>query len=155
MAMLLGLAHPLYARAADTTIEGVTVTGADITQLVTALHTALKPNDSTIPILVSLKTAGEMPAYDPSWHYGGIQQRNGTKTMVVWLNSDLKGAEQQNAILASFLLAITDGGYGGAAFKRLYDIYAARDAQLPANAADPFLNRHKYAAALVDMFRTR
>jgi len=34
---------PLPARADATQIEGVTVTNADLTQLLTALHTALKP----------------------------------------------------------------------------------------------------------------
>ena len=46
------------ARADSTQIEGVTITSGDITQLLTALNTALKPNDSTIPLIVVLKPAG-------------------------------------------------------------------------------------------------
>ncbi|HEV3090554.1 MAG TPA: hypothetical protein VGX91_03820 [Candidatus Cybelea sp.] len=149
---LLVIAFPLPIRADGTQIEGVTITAADITQLLTALHKALKPNDSTIPIMVSLKSSSEMPAYDPQWHYAGIQeQSNGVKAMSVWIDSGLKGTDQQNAIEASFLLALTDGGYGGKAFKQLYDIYAAKDAQLPPSSPDPALNRQKYAAALVNM----
>ena len=144
---------PLPARADATQIEGVTVTNGDVTQLLTALHTALKPNDSTIPVIVSLKAPTEMPSYDPQWHYVGIQQQqnNGVKAMVVWFNSGLKGADLQAAIVSAFLLALADGGYGGTAFKQLYDIYAAKDGQLPPNAPDPYLNRHKFAAALAKM----
>jgi hypothetical protein len=147
---------PLPAHADVTQIEGVTVTNADITQLLTALHTALKPNDSTIPIIVSLKAPSEMPSYDPQWHYVGMQkeQNSGVNAMIVWVNSDLKGADQQNAIASSFLLALTDGGYGGTAFKQLYDIYAGKDAQLPSTAPDPFLNRHKFAEALAKMVQS-
>ena len=71
--------------------------------------------------------------------------------MYVWANADLKGTDQVKAIEAAFLLALTDGGYGGKAFKQLYDIYAAKDAQLPSDAPNPFLNRQKFAAALVTM----
>ena len=32
-----------------------------------------------VPIIVSLKSPGEMPSYDPQWHYAGIQQSGGAK----------------------------------------------------------------------------
>jgi hypothetical protein len=51
----------------------------------------------------------------------------------------------------TILLALADGGYGGAAFKQLYDIEAAKDAQLPADASDPYRNRHQLAAQLVKL----
>ncbi|HET6276715.1 MAG TPA: hypothetical protein VFE16_12365 [Candidatus Cybelea sp.] len=146
---------PMPAHADATQIEGVTVTSADITQLLTALHTALKPNDSTIPVIVSLKASSGMPSYDPQWHYVGIQeQSSGVKAMIIWINADLKGTDLQNTIASSFLLALADGGYGGTAFKQLYDIYAAKDAELPPNAPDPYLNRHKFAAALAKMVQS-
>ena len=69
--------------------------------------------------------------------------------MLLWINQELKGDALRTALESGTLLAIIDGGYAGAAFKQLYDIYAARDAQLPPNAPDPYLNRHKFAAALV------
>lgn len=144
------------ARAAGIQIEGVTVTSADITQLLKAFQTAVKPDDSTIPIIISLKAPSEMPPYDPQWHYVGIEERQngGVKAMIVWFSSDLKGADLQNAIFSSFPLALADGGYGGTAFKQLYDIYAAKDAQLPPNAPDPYLNRHRFAAALAKMLQS-
>ena len=147
---------PLAAHADGTQIEGVMVTNADITRLLTALHTALTPNDSTIPIIVSLKATKDMPSYDPQWHYVGMQKQpnSGVNAMIVWISSDLKGADQQNASASSFLLALADGGYGGTAFKQLYDIYAAKDAQLPATAPDLFLNRQKFAAALAKVVQS-
>jgi hypothetical protein len=155
IAIAAALARPsVPARADSTQIEGVTITSGDITQLLTALNTALKPHDSTIPLIVVLKPASEMPAYDSQCHYAGIrEQRPGVQAMYVWANADLKGADQVKAIEAAFLLALSDGGYGGKAFKQLYDIYAAKDAQLPSDATDPFLNHQKFAAALVDMMR--
>lgn len=152
------LSRPLSAQtpppspnpAASVHIEGVTVTSQDIAQLYAAFKLALKPNDKTIPIVVVLKPAGDMPAYDKDWHYDGMRAtKNGTKTMYAWINQSLTGIAMQNAIAAATLLAITDGGYAGAAFKQLYDIYAAEDAQLPPSAPDPYLNRHRFADALV------
>jgi hypothetical protein len=153
IALAAALGHPSVSAWADSTlIEGVTITSGDITQLLRALDTALDPNDRTIPLIVVLKSAGDMPAYDKESHYAGIkEQKPGVQAMYVWINADLKGADQQKAIEAAFLLALTDGGYGGRAFKQLYDICAAKDAQLPSDAADPFLNRQKFVAALVNM----
>ena len=133
-------------------IEGVTITAQDITQLLNSLHTALSPDDKTIHLVVSLKKTGEMPTYDRRWHYAGMTQvGNGTPTLSVWINSDLAGSAQENAIASAFMIALTDGGYGGPSFKKLYDFYASKDAQLPADATDPYLNRHRFADALAKM----
>jgi hypothetical protein len=146
---VLVLGMPTVASATE--IDGVNVTSADVSQLLAALHTALKPNDSTIPIVVTLKSSGQMPSYAKQWYYAGIREKPGARTMNVWINSDLKDANQQQAITASFLLALADGGYGGQTFKQLYDASAAKDAQLPPDAANPFLNRQALAAKLVDL----
>jgi len=132
-------------------IEGVTLTANDMERLFAALDLALKPNDTTIPIFVAMKKATEMPSYDQRYHYVGIvQDAKGARQLHVWINGDLSGTDSENAIAAVFMLAIADGGYAGPAFKNLYDIFAKKDAQLPASAPDPFLNRHRFAAALVD-----
>lgn len=51
------------ASTSATEVDGVDVSSADITQLLTAMHIALKPNDSTIPVVVDVKPATDMPAY--------------------------------------------------------------------------------------------
>ena len=131
-------------------IEGVTLTAKDMAQLFAALHQALQPNDTTIPIYVSVKKPAEMPIYDQQSHYAGMEKDgNGSPKFQVWLNGAVSGKEMQDAISRAFVLAITDGGYAGPAFKKLYDTFAQQDAQLPANAPDPFLNRHRFAAALL------
>jgi len=153
IAVVIGLPAP--ARADSIQIEGVTVTNADISQLFKAFHTALQPNDKTIPLVVSMKSPSEMPAYDQQWHYAGIRNENlGAPTMQVWVSDKLTGTDLQNALVAAFSLALTDGGYGGRAFKQLYDIFAAKDAQLPSNAPDPFINRQQFAAALVHLMQS-
>jgi hypothetical protein len=142
------------AAAADVQIDGVTVTSADVMTLLTALHTALNPKDTTIPIVVSLKPASDMPSYDPAWHYSGIAaSQAGPKTLSVWFNRDLKGPALETAIAQAFLLALTDGGFGGATFKEIYDAAAAKDAQLPATATDPYLNRHQLAVELTKLLQ--
>jgi hypothetical protein len=143
--------YPKALAASDgVQIDGVTVTAQDLHQLFAALHSAMQPNDMTVPILVSLKKTAEMPSYDQQYHYAGIgQDAKGARVLHVWINSDLNATDQENAIAAGFMLAITDGGYAGTAFKSLYDVFAKKDAQLSANAPDPFLNRHRFAAALV------
>jgi hypothetical protein len=149
-------ASPTPAPAASPTttpasiqIQGVTVTMADIAQLVAAVHQALQPNEMTVPIIIEAKSSTEMPSYDPVAHYVGIQDQAGKKVMVVWLNSTDKADTFRDAKAGAFALAITDGGYAGPAFKQLYDVYAEQDAKLPANAPDPYLNRHRFASALV------
>jgi hypothetical protein len=146
IALLFGMAAPAMA----TDIDGIDVTSADVTQLLTALHDALQPNESSVPIAISRKAPSEMPAYAQDWYYAGTtQSKPGAAVASVWLNSDLQGADLQAAIEPAFLLAIADGGYGGKAFKQLYDDFAAKDAALPANAENPFVNRQALAAKLV------
>jgi hypothetical protein len=144
-------AYSTVSAATDSVqIEGVTITADDMRRLFAALNLALKPNDSTIPILVSMKKASEMPPYDPQYHYLGISKdAKGARQMRVWINGDLSDKDSTDAIAAAFFLAIADGGYAGPAFKSLYDVFAKEDAQLSPNAPDPFLNRHRFAAALV------
>jgi hypothetical protein len=149
-------ASPTVAPAASPTatpasiqIQGVTVTMADIAQLIEAVHQALQPNEMTVPILIDAKKPTEMPSYDPVAHYVGIQEQGGKKVLLIWLNAADKADAFRDAKTGAFALAVTDGGYAGPAFKQLYDVYAAQDAQLPANAPDPYLNRHRFASALV------
>lgn len=152
LAVLLALCTYSRSPAASDSvlIEGVPIAAKDLQQLFAALHTALQPDDNTVHIVVSIKKPSEMPSYDPQSHYAGTgRDSSGIPDYLVWVNSDLKGKDVENALVASFVLALTDGGYAGAAFKRLYDVYAQEDAQLPATAPDPFLNRHRFAAALV------
>ncbi len=138
------------AAADSVQIEGVTITPNDVQQLLAALHTALQPNDNTIPIHVSVKKPSEMPSYDPQSHYAGTgKDSNGARTFLVWINGGLKGKDMQDAIMSAFVLAVTDGGYAGPDFKKLYDVFAQEDAQLPAAAPDPLSNRHRFATALV------
>jgi len=139
-----------HAASGSVQIEGITITAQDLDQLLSAMHQALQPNDMTIPIVISVKKPPEMPTYDPLSHYAGIGvDSKGAKALQVWINADMSSKDQQNAIMAAFFLAITDGGFAGTDFKSLYDIYAKKDSLLPAGAPDPFLYRHKFAAALV------
>ena len=65
MGAVLIFALRIPAMAAE--IDGVEITKADVTQLLSALHVALKPNDMTIPLVVSLKQPSDMPVYSRQW----------------------------------------------------------------------------------------
>ena len=108
----------------------------------------------TVPVFIDFKKPSEMPAYDLQVHYVGIAQRAGKKVMMIWANESQTKNLSEDAMAGAFVLAVSDGGYAGSAFKQLYDIYAAKDAQLPAGAPDPYLNRHKFAAAMVKMLNS-
>ena len=117
------------------------------------LARALKLRDATIPLIVSTKPPADMPTFNKQWHYAGTRAKLAVREMHVWINETLKGADRENAIKAGVLVALADGGYFGAEYKHHYDIGAAKDAQLPADALDPFLNRRKYADTLVEIVR--
>jgi len=114
---------------------------------------ALRPNDNTIPLQLTLKTAAEMPSYDPDFHYAGtVAGKDGRQWLDLWINrSSFNGGPPPAAMTMAILLALADGGYGGPAFKQLYDICASQDAALPTNASDPFLNRRKLSNGLLDV----
>lgn len=156
-ALSLSFAPPTAARAQDAggaqiDWDGVRIAGPDVKQLLSAMHIALKPNDSTIPIDVDIKPADQMPKYSPDWYYAGTAvSSSGARTMTVWTNAALQGDALQAALTASILVALCDGGYGGPAFKELYDTEAAKDAQLPPGAPNPYLNRQKLGAALAHL----
>jgi len=155
VAGMIALCLPTGAQAATAgvQIEGVTITGQDMSQLFDALRRALSPTDHSIHLVVSIRKPSEMPPYDQQYHYAGItDDSNGNRSLHVWINPNLAAQDEQNALAAGCMLALTDGGYAGTAFKTLYDIYAKEDAQLPVSAPDPFLNRHKFAAAMVAEF---
>ncbi|HLY01115.1 MAG TPA: hypothetical protein VKR56_01315 [Candidatus Cybelea sp.] len=167
LAMVMGAALGTAASAsADTTqIDGVTISSGDIAQLRGSLIIALKPNDMTIPIVVTWRSWDEMPPYEPEWHYDGLHDvgdvwwqqpppvKRGEKVMSIWINDALlqNRNEAATAVEEAILLALADGGYGGSAFKQLYVIYAAKDAALFSHTVDPFLNRRKLAAALMSL----
>lgn len=56
-------------RACATEIGEVTVADSDIEALHRAAIVALKADDNTIPIFLTLKTWAQMPTYDRAWHY--------------------------------------------------------------------------------------
>ena len=120
------------------------------------MRQALKPGEKTIPVVIETKSSGDMPAYDKQWHYAGIApSKAGTQEMHIWINGELQGSDLENAKTAALLLAVSDGNYAGSAFKQLYDVYAAKDAQLPPNSPDPYLYRHKLATALLTIFQMK
>lgn len=141
-----------FASAAITMQAGskiVEITGDDIHQLQTAMHTALATD--AIKVHVTLKKASEMPAYAPDWYYAGLSSDSAAADrpqINVWIRADLKGSDQQHAIEESIMLGLMDGNYAGAGMKEAYDLYANLDANLGANAANPVLNRQKLAVAL-------
>ncbi|HEY5257245.1 MAG TPA: hypothetical protein VIJ12_02600 [Candidatus Baltobacteraceae bacterium] len=152
-AALSAMQRPAFADTpASVQVDGVTISAADVTRLQNALVVALRPNDNTIPLQLTLKTAAEMPPYDSDFHYAGtVAGKDGHQWLDLWVNrGSFNGGPPPVAMTMAILLALADGGYGGPAFKQLYDTCAKQDAALPADAPDPFLNRRKLSNGLLD-----
>lgn len=153
----------LAARACAVEIDEVTVADSDVEALRRAVIIALKPDDDTIPIILTLKSWAQMPAYDKAWHYDGLRDAKdfawgtpprlapGEKVMVLSMNADLCAIRPYagSALTEGFLLALTDDGYGGTALKRLYDFNAAKDARLPPGSADRSISVRRFADELL------
>lgn len=77
--------------------------------------------------------------------------------MSIWINVTLleNRNEATAAVEESILLALADCGYGGKAFKQLYEIYAAMDARSYTHTGDPFRKRRELAKTLVDLVEGR
>ena len=136
---------PAAGSADSLQLYGVSVSDADMKSMLMALHHALQPNDDTVLVTISLKTADEMPAYARDWHYAGTDQKDGKPNVHVWLVKDLQRAAMQHAVLASFMLGLADAGYAGTTWKKIYDGAAAADSALGVSATDPYVNRRRLA----------
>jgi hypothetical protein len=129
--------------------DGVTFTAAEMLRLFAGFHAALDPLDKSVHLIVTSTSPAEMPRYDPQWHYGGVQVRSdGTPAITIWVVEGIPKVSIGPAIEAGVLLGLADSGYCGPKWKALYDQSAAADAQLAANAADPFVNRRALALQL-------
>jgi hypothetical protein len=153
-ALFWALTLPVAAQTTE--IAGVAITHDDIQQFLTALNKALQPNDMTVPVIVGFKPSSEMPSYDKLVHYDGIHTtKSGTQAMYIYISKDAKSDAYKDALIAAIALAVIDGGYAGKAWKQVYDVCAARDAQLPADAPDPYLNRHKLGTDLAAFINSK
>lgn len=111
----------------------------DMPALLQAVHCELTPHCKQVH--VQFKAAAQMPPYDPVVHYAGLG--GDPRVAVLWVNSDASSASMKDALFNGMLLACMDDGEAGPKWKTFYDLAAAADGRLPANTADPYLNRHK------------
>jgi len=111
----------------------------DVQALLKAVHCELTPQCSQVH--VESVPASQMPLYDPVVHYVGLG--SDPHVAILLVSKDAPSAAMQRALFDGMLLACMDDGEAGPKWKSLYDLAAAADARLLANAADPYLNRHK------------
>lgn len=152
-----GAQHPANTALASRTlvVDGVSFEAADVAKLLGGVKAAFSPTDHSVHIALSLKPAGDMPAYDPQWHYVGAQRLpDGTPSIDGWVLATLPQDQLTSAFEAIALLGLADSGYAGPNWKALYDRFAAEDAALGPTATDPFVNRRKFADQLVKLFQS-
>ncbi len=138
---------------APATLDEMTFTGPELVVLFRGLHAAVDPNDKSVHLIVVGKSAAEMPAYDPKWHYAGVQARpDGTPAITIWLLRTTSQEEMQTAIEAGVFLGLAESGYAGVKWKQLYDAAATADEKLGAAAPDPFANRRSVALQIAKAY---
>ena len=108
-------------------------------------------------VVVNDKAAAKMPKYAPLVYYDGIDQGHA----LIALNSSVlrvrntapswrevsRTSKLILPYLEAFIMATADLGLAGPAWKKQYSDATALDKRLPKNA-DPFKNRHAFAAPL-------
>jgi hypothetical protein len=102
-----------------------------------------------ITVNVLEKDASDMPTYDATAHFAGVDPKSGAAT--IWL---VKGAPKApataEALLSALELACMATGFAGPQWKAIYDQVAGLDAALPAGSPDPY----KYRLALTARIRS-
>lgn len=122
--------------------------GPDIARLLRAVDSIDASPD--IQLHISIKSASEMPTYDPLAYYVGLVPSGNPHEAALWMlgGADPKGVELQRALRAALELSAMDTGLAGPKWKQIYDDTAAADARLAPSEADRYLNRHAVTAAV-------
>ncbi|HET6275496.1 MAG TPA: hypothetical protein VFE16_06120 [Candidatus Cybelea sp.] len=129
----------------------VQFTAHDVATLLKATMDAVKSPDITINVVV--KDAAAMPAYDPIFHFAGL---NAKGAATIWVLTPVQKTEASaNALRAATELACMATGFAGAFWKAIYSQVAAADAAQPADSPNPYKYRLALTAriqAIIDGF---
>jgi hypothetical protein len=144
--LLLGLLvlfpSVVLAQEIDARAGNVTFGGPEAVVLLKAVDSIDTSPDITINIVG--KDPGEMPKFDPFFHYAGLDPKN-AKRAIIWMSHavpDKPTADIANQLRAAEELACMDTGFAGPKWKAVYDYLASLDAKLPPDARDPYRARH-------------
>ncbi|MGA8575554.1 MAG: hypothetical protein WB609_07700 [Candidatus Cybelea sp.] len=139
LALGIALPSPVLAQSAPSATS-VQFTAHDIATLLKATMDAAKSPDITIDIVP--RNAAEMPAYDPTFHFVGLDEKRVATIWVLRTAPQTQGSAE--ALRAATELACMATGFAGPLWKAIYDQVAAADAAQPANSPNPY----KYRLAL-------
>jgi hypothetical protein len=146
------LAQSPAPAATDQASGEIQFTAHDVAALLKATKDAETSPNITINILG--KDASEMPAYDPTVHFAGIDAKGAAN---IWMmKSPPKTEASAQALLAAMELACMATGYAGPQWKAIYDKVAGMDAALPANAPNPYTYRlalTKRIQSIIDSYK--
>jgi len=143
IAFAVALLLPSAGFAADLTFGG-----PEIAQLLRAVEASEKSPD--IKLTIKLVAAKDMPAYDATVHYAGLNPggKPDEATILVAQPMDPKSDAFGSGFQTALRLACMDTGFAGPKWKAIYDAAAAADATLNASEADRYYNRHLITTAI-------
>lgn len=141
LSLALGIALPVPALAQLASpapaAANVQFTAHDVATLLKATMDAVKSTNITINVV--LKDATAMPAYDPIFHFAGLDAKGAA---TIWVRAPVQKTEASaNALRAATELACMATGFAGAFWKAIYDQVAAADAAQPADSPNPYTYR--------------
>jgi hypothetical protein len=124
---------------------------------VAMLLKATRDVDTSPKITVDLlsKKAADMPSYDPTAHFVGIDPKSGAAVIWVLETAQAKSPATMQALLAAIELACMATGFAGPKWKGIYDHVAALDAAAPPDTVNPYRYRlalTKQIQAIVDSY---
>ncbi len=143
------------ANASGTTFqfESFTFDATEVAKLFDGLRAALDPKDKSIHLNMVVASPSQMPAYETTWHYAGVQVNpDGTPTITLLFAGSASKQDLITGVEAGTFLGLAQSGYAGTKWKAAYDAVAAADARLGSNAADPFQNRRTFALQLAALY---
>ena len=139
LALSIALQVPALAQSPSPVPSAASVqfTAHDVATLLKATMDAVKSPDITINVV--LKDSSAMPAYDPIFHFAGLDTKGAA---IIWVLSPVQKTESSaNALRSATELACMATGFAGAFWKAIYDQVAAADAAQPPGSANPYKYR--------------
>lgn len=129
----------------------VQFTAHDVAALLKATMNAV--NSPNITINMALRKPSDMPPYDPTFHFVGLDAKG---TATIWAVEPVEKTQASaNALRAATELACMATGFAGPLWKSIYEQVAAADAGQPAGSPNPYRNRLALTAriqAIIDSY---
>jgi hypothetical protein len=133
-------------------VDGVPVPlRAFATLIATMLFVYLPAKGPHATAVIVAKKPGEMPAFDPDFHYAGTDGAPDQPKLTMWVAERLEGKAPRSLMESAAILGLLDSGMGGAPLQQVYAAARKDDLALGPAAADTWKNRRALCIRLTSM----